>query len=216
MGDTTALGDWKLYQKSKNERTDFDVYVYRKLVIKGKTTVEDRYDYTVAFRGSHEWLDWALQDIYQIGLNISNIQAEDASAYVGQLVRTDYQNMRNLYLTGHSLGGYLAQWVQSEMIDGALPGSALLAVTFNAPGFNPIENPVNTGEFQKKVMKKIENHKKNKYDNLITNHRIKEDIISALGTKIGTLHTYSLTQDEVDIPVRYFHSPARFEQVNLK
>ncbi|EOP16262.1 MULTISPECIES: glycoside hydrolase domain-containing protein [Bacillus] len=216
IGETTALGDWKLYQRSTNERTSFDVYVYRKLVIKGKTTVEDKYDYTVAFRGSHDWLDWVLQDVYQVGLNISNIQAEDASAYVGQLVRTDYQNMRNMYLTGHSLGGYLAQWVQSEIIDGALPGSALLAVTFNAPGFNPIENPTNTGEFQKKVMKKIENNKNNKYDSLIINHRIEKDVVSPLGTKLGTVHIYSVSLDEVDIPARYFHSPARFEQVNLK
>ncbi|MGI2734273.1 glycoside hydrolase domain-containing protein [Bacillus cytotoxicus] len=216
IGETTALGDWKLYQKYKNERTELDAYVYRKLVIKGKTTVEDRCDYTVAFRGSQQWQDWILQDYQQILLNLDKLQAEDASAYVGQLVRTDYQNMRNMYLTGHSLGGYLAQWVQSEMIDGALPGSALLAVTFNAPGFNSIENPAFPSEFQKKVMKKIENHKKNKYDSLIINHRIKEDLISAFGTKIGTLHVYSLTQDIIELPLKYFHDAARFEQVTLK
>ncbi|QIE35671.1 DUF1906 domain-containing protein [Bacillus tropicus] len=216
IGETTALGNWKLYQKYKNERTDLDVYVYRKLVIKGKTTVEDRYDYTVAFRGSQQWQDWILQDYEQILLNLDKLQAEDASAYVEQLVRTDYQNMRNMYLTGHSLGGYLAQWVQSEMIDGALPGSALLAITFNAPGFNSIENPAFPSEFQKKVMKKIENNKNNKYDSLIINHRIKEDLISLFGTKLGTLNVYSLTQDTIELPIKYFHDAARFEQVKLK
>ncbi|MFK4335047.1 hypothetical protein ABH955_005779 [Bacillus sp. RC240] len=37
-----------------------------------------------------------------------------------------------------------------------------------------------------------------------------------MGTKLGTVHIYSVTQDELDIPARYFHSPTRFEQVNLK
>ena len=60
-----------------------------------------------------------------------------------------------LYFTGHSLGGYLAQWVQSEIIDGNVPWTDSFAVTFNAPGFNTTKIPTNFSEYQEKVTKKL-------------------------------------------------------------
>ncbi|HDX9614125.1 TPA: DUF2974 domain-containing protein, partial [Bacillus toyonensis] len=219
IGSTNSAG-WTLYQKSTNVRTDFDVYVYRKLVIKGAKDVENKYDYTVAFRGSQQWKDWVV-DFLQVGQNYANLQAEDAAAYVGQLIRTDYQNMKKLYITGHSLGGFLAQWAQSEIIDGAIPSAESLAVTFSAPGFMPSLVPDNT--FKIKVLNKLKNEHDGggKYNSRIINHRIQQDIVAKFGDDLGTVHTYNGYNQVIEsannplLKAQYYHSPDRYEEREL-
>ncbi|ARO16880.1 hypothetical protein protein [Bacillus cereus G9241] len=120
-----------------------------------------------------------------------------------------------LYFTGHSLGGYLAQWVQSEIIDGNVPWTDSFAVTFNAPGFNTTKIPTNFSEYQEKVTKKINNNDdQHKYDNFIINHRIMQDGISLFGTKLGTVNHYSTKMEGLD--VNYYHSLDRFKELDLR
>ncbi len=130
-------------------------------------------------------------------------------------IDTDCKWMSHLYITGHSLGGYLAQWVQSEIIDGNLPWTDSFAVTFNAPGFNTEKLFPNFSEYQEKVTKKIKNNDdEHKYDNFIVNHRIIQDVISLFGTKLGTVHHYTAKLNGLD--GEYYHSPSRFKELDLR
>ncbi|NWK71107.1 DUF2974 domain-containing protein [Bacillus paramycoides] len=188
------------------EPTSFNVYVYRKEISK------EKYAYTVAFRGSQQWEDWVV-DYLQVGKNVEGLQAEDAAAFVRQLIHTDFTKMSHMYITGHSLGGYLAQWVQSEMIDGVLPWVESFTVTFNAPGFNPLMKFIDNG-YKAKVLAKLKNDKDNKYDGLIINHRIDQDIISCFGDDLGTVYVYDSTVEggkEQGFLIEYYHDLARLQ-----
>ncbi|WP_325166715.1 Mbeg1-like protein [Viridibacillus soli] len=145
--------------------------------------------------------------------NIGGLQIGEAVDYVRELIQTDSEMMSHMYITGHSLGGYLAQYVQSEMIDENLPWVESFAVTFNAPGFSPSINFADIAH-QAKVIKKRANDKLKKYDDLIVNHRINLDIISFFGDDLGTVYTYSTVEGSMN-PL-YYHSLDRFKEVNLK
>ncbi|HDR7851204.1 TPA: DUF2974 domain-containing protein, partial [Bacillus toyonensis] len=209
-------GGWVLHKKHTNQSiTSFDVYVYRKEISK------DKYAYTVAFRGSQQWQDWVIQDLLQVGLSVGGLQIGEATNFVKELIETDGKKMSHLYITGHSLGGYLAQWVQSEMIDENIPWVESNTVTFNAPGLSPNINFLELAH-QAKVIKKLANSKLKKYDDFIINHRIEQDKISKFGFDLGILYAYDGynktiedTKGLKDI-IAYYHSCSRFKEVNLK
>ncbi|MGF9977343.1 glycoside hydrolase domain-containing protein [Viridibacillus arvi] len=201
-------GGWKLYRKNSDSATSFDVHVYRKEISSGK------YAYTVAFRGSQEWQDFVV-DILQIGANIGGLQIGEAVDYVRELIQTDSKMMSHMYITGHSLGGYLAQYVQSEMIDENLPWVESNTVTFNAPGFDPFIYADN--EHKTKVIKKLANDFLDKYNDRIINHRIMQDAVSFFGDDLGTVYTYvSTVNGSKDPDLLYYHSLDRFKEVNLE
>ncbi|MBC2688171.1 DUF1906 domain-containing protein (plasmid) [Bacillus toyonensis] len=211
----TSPGGWVLHQKHRVNKNGFDAYVFRKKMPTDSTEVP-KYAYTIAFRGTQkEEPGDIFQDIYQVLLNFGGLQADSAVNLVKKLIETDYRMISQLYFTGHSLGGYLAQWVQSEIIDGNLPWTDSFAVTFNAPGFNSEKLFPNFSEYQEKVTKKIKNNKdEHKYDNFIINHRIIQDVISLFGTKLGTVHHYFAKLEGLD--GNYYHSPGRFKEVDLR
>ncbi|MDC2865368.1 glycoside hydrolase domain-containing protein [Bacillus sp. BP-3] len=208
-------GNWLLWQKYTDKSMhSFDVYVYRKEISK------DEYACTVAFRGTQQWQDWVV-DILQVGLNAGSYQVDEAIKFVEKLIETENKWMSHLYITGHSLGGYLAQFVQSEIIDENLPWVESNAVTFNAPGLSSSINFLDI-VYQAKVSRKLANNKLKKYDDLIINHRIDQDIISRFGDDLGTVYVYDKynktiedTKGQKDI-IEYYHHCSRFKEVNLK
>ncbi|WP_028402235.1 glycoside hydrolase domain-containing protein [Ectobacillus panaciterrae] len=211
----TSPGGWVLHKKHANQSiTSFDVYVYRKEISK------EKYAYTVAFRGSQQWQDFVV-DFLQVGLNMGGLQIGEAANFVKELIETDGKEMSHLYITGHSLGGYLAQWVQSEMIDGNIPWVESNTVTFNAPGFSPSINFLDITH-QAKVIKKLANNELKKYDDLIINHRIEQDIISKFGFDLGILYVYDKYNKTIEDTkgrkeiIEYYHNCSRFKEVNLK
>ncbi|MGS0413905.1 glycoside hydrolase domain-containing protein [Bacillus cereus] len=146
----TSPGGWVLHQKHRIGQNGFDAFVFRKKMPKDLTETP-KYAYTVAFRGTQvEEINDILEDLYSVVGNFGGLQTGSAVDLVKKLIETDHKMITHMYFTGHSLGGYLAQWVQSEMIDGNLPWADSFTVTFNAPGFNPFKLPINFGEFQKK------------------------------------------------------------------
>lgn len=209
-------GGWVLHKKNTDTSiTSFDVYVYRKEISK------EKYAYTVAFRGSQQWQDWVVQDLLQVGLNLGGLQIGEAANFVRKLIETDGKKMSHLYITGHSLGGYLAQWVQSELIDENIPWVESNTVTFNAPGLSPTINFLDLTH-QAKVIKKLASNELKKYNDFIINHRIEQDIISKFGFDLGILYAYDGynktiedTKGRTDI-IAYYHSCSRFKEVNLK
>ncbi|MEW9576622.1 DUF1906 domain-containing protein [Bacillus toyonensis] len=214
VGKFTSPGNWVLYQQYTNSRTSFDVQVYRKLVFKGEKPEEDKFVYTVAFRGSQEAMDWAV-DVAQVVGNIGGLQAEDAASFVRQLIRTDYSKMTHMYIIGHSLGGYLAQFVQSEIIDGNLPWVESYAVTFNAPGLSPFKTFDEV--FYKKLSDKIyEEHEHEKYDGRILNHQMIFDAVSGVGgDNLGRVIKYANKELHDPLDLKYHHSLTRFEELKL-
>lgn len=91
---------------------------------------------------------------------------------------------KSLSLTGHSLGGYLAQSVASR--------TGVPAVTFNAPGASAV--------------KKGENHN-------ITNYIREHDVVGMFGTHLGTVVKYRDVHPNLDPRDRYVvrnHSISQF------
>ncbi|MBW3496248.1 glycoside hydrolase domain-containing protein [Bacillus sp. FDAARGOS_1420] len=210
----TSSGGWVLHQKHRIDTNGFDAFVFRKKMPTDLTKTP-KYAYTVAFRGTQkEELNDILEDLYSVVGNFGGLQSRSAIDLVKKLIETDYKMITHMYFTGHSLGGYLAQWVQSEIIDGTLPWLDSFTVTFNAPGFNNFKLPINFLEFQKKVDYKLSQNEKHKYDSLIINHRISEDPISRFGSKLGRLNEYEAKKG--DSGLEYYHSLARFKELNLK
>ncbi|AOM13820.1 lipase family protein [Bacillus thuringiensis] len=207
--DSESPGAWKLYKKYTNPGTSFTAYVYRKRYY---TEIESElYDYTFSFRGTADTLDY-IEDVLQVVGNVGGLQAEDAVNYMRNLISKDAKLIHNVYFTGHSLGGYLAQWVQSEIIDQSLfQSNNTFTITFNAPGLSPFIFPV-ISPYQAKVMGKIIRDKVKKYDNYIHNYRIKQDSISLWGDNLGKVYSYS-AKGLGDIG--YYHNLDRFKELSL-
>ncbi|WP_033717171.1 glycoside hydrolase domain-containing protein, partial [Bacillus cereus] len=210
---STSPGGWILHDKYTNKFTSFDVFVYRKEISK------DKYAYTVAFRGSQQWQDWVI-DFLQVGSNIGGLQVGEAAKFVGKLIETDRDKMSHLYITGHSLGGYLAQWAQSEMVDENIPWVESNAVTFSAPGLTTSINFLDITH-QAKVVTKLAKDKLKKYDDFIINHRIHKDLVSFIGDDLGIVHVYAQYHKEIEdtknplLIAQHYHGPGRFKEVEL-
>ncbi|MDT3495925.1 hypothetical protein NLU03_16280 [Bacillus toyonensis] len=85
-------------------------------------------------------------------------------------------------------------------------------MTFNAPGFNPLMKFIDN-VYKVKVISKLAKDKLNKYDSLIINHRIKQDIISGFGDDLGTVYHYDINTEGLP---DYHHDIKRFKEVDLK
>ncbi|MEX0417934.1 Mbeg1-like protein [Bacillus sp. C30] len=208
--DSWSPGAWQLYKKYTNPGTSFTVYVYRKRYYTDVDT--GLYDYTFSFRGTADTMDY-VENVLQVVGNVGGLQAEDAVNYMRNLIHNDEKWIQHIYFTGHSLGGYLAQWVQSEIIDQSLfkLDKKTFTVTFNAPGLSSIIFPI-ISSYQAKVMSKIMRDKLNKYDNYIHNYRIKQDSISLWGDNLGKVYSYN-AKGSGDIG--YYHNLDRFKELNL-
>jgi hypothetical protein len=139
-----------------------------------------RYDYTFAFRGtvgnkfppSPGWLN----NLRQTVSNSDRGQIQQAERLVDGIISNPNNNVRRVYFTGHSLGGYLSQWMEARMQEGdGVRGTSTMtgATTFNAPGLSqPLvgQGPHGTmTSHQLTVSHKIRN--RSSYTN-ITNYRI--------------------------------------------
>jgi len=207
--DSESPSEWKLYEKYTNRGTSFTVYVYRKHYY---TDINlGLYDYIFSFRGTDDTLDY-IENVLQIVGNIGGLQAEDAVNYVRNFISKNVNLIHNVYFTGHSLGGYLAQWVQNEIIDQSLfQSNKTFTITFNAPGVSPFIFPF-ISPYQAKVMGKISRDKVKKYDNYIHNYRIKQDSISLWGDNLGKVYSYSAKESG---DIRYYHNLDRFKELSL-
>ena len=144
----------------------------------------NKYSYAIAYRGTDSWYD-VVTDVEEVWLNRAKGQTNDAANLIST-IRTRYSsNMDGLYFTGHSLGGYLAQWVQSEITDGVIGMNVPTATyTYNAPGFTQNIPPFG-GElptFYNKVKEKLKNP--SKYTT-IENISVNGDLVSLVGTTLG-------------------------------
>ena len=152
----------------------------------------------IAYRGTEPtasgWNDFIADA--QLALLNSNHQINNAQRYASNSI-LDQLDTTSLYITGHSLGGYLSQKISYDVIKNKLTDDLLMffwnrskirnkledetyfkkGVTFAGPGFLPsiIAPPVPVTALLS-----------DKYNNKIVNYRIDGDKISQYGLKLGS------------------------------
>lgn len=104
------------------------VKVYRK-------RYDSKYYYIFAFRGTTSGRDIIASDFAEVVLGGEINQVSSSVSYVNSIISRDRGIMDKVYFTGHSLGGYLAAWCESDLVDGiiSVPNGSYCR-TFNAPG----------------------------------------------------------------------------------
>lgn len=202
----TLPGSWTFYKQYTDPSTSFTVQVYRQPYCEDVCT--NKYAYAFAFRGSQEPLDY-LVDASQVVGNIGGLQVQDAVNYVKNIINSDKTSIHHIFFTGHSLGGYLAAWVQSDMVDGYLPMGDSYTITFNAPGLSANFAP----NLQSvKVANKMIADKTGAYDGYIQNYRINKDLVSFFGDDLGMVYAYDAIGSG---GLLYYHGIDRFKELGL-
>lgn len=129
--------------------------------------------FVIAYRGSEQKADFVTDA--GLFLNLTETQLPSAKELAGAVFRYIEDNEKaEVYITGHSLGGYLAQKITYMIETGELEiknkEAFKGAVTFNAPGvWKKDYSASDWGNIQK-----------GNYDNLITNYIITVDIVSGM------------------------------------
>ncbi len=118
------VGDWEVLDHRDIGTSNFNGTAFKN----GK-------DIVIAFRGSQQAMDWFLN--LGIAFQGFHLQVLDGIVFVNDILK-NYPD-HNITLTGHSLGGFIAQATTYELLRGnLLPNNDFNFVgtsTFNAPGF---------------------------------------------------------------------------------
>lgn len=186
----TRLG-WKHY-KSVKHKNSLQYKIYRKK--NGKKN-----DYTIAISGSKQLKDY-WSDFEEITLSEYTGQSKQLIKDINKFYKKDEKDINKFYITGHSLGGFLASLAVSDVVLHEriknIPKSKVKGYTYNAPGIKKhrigiikasifvggariglIEDPIN--------VKKIK--EKKKFKNYIINYNIKGDVVNEFGTQLGAI-----------------------------
>jgi len=156
--------------------------------------------YNLVFSGTDELWDVATYIPMMINEDYCT-QMDEAINTAKKIKNYAPTNITKLYITGHSLGGYLAAYVTSDLVDSSLSSSSksrisvndisnfltldnVKGVTFGAPGFY-------VGNMKWTVIKKVQqittwgqekktNNQNKKYDNYIENYTNEYDPVGHL------------------------------------
>jgi hypothetical protein len=160
---------WELIDVSPIINNGFQAAVYAKT---SSLQSDNTYsEIVIAYRGSiplpsndidEIYKDWIVNDFAYIGQGIKPPQYTTAQQYYDFAVTNYASSNANIEITGHSLGGALAQLVGSH--------TGKNTVTFNAPGVFPVaqKDPLTFSHY-----------------NNITNYTIMNDIAGSFSTHIG-------------------------------
>ena len=178
----SELNGWKLVDSyiigtsSKGKELFFAANTYQNTNTK---------DVVVAFRGTDDGWDW-LENlvIYPIPWT-SHPQAVDAELYINKIAK---KYSSKIYITGHSLGGYLAAYATGAISNTSNKDKLAKCAIFNGLGMD-LTAP-----------KEIKNGLKSSKSK-ISNYRINDDLVSIIGTHYGTEYPkYDLIWD---VAVKY-------------
>ena len=115
---------WKVVDYSEDNRT-------RKIDNFSATTYKNGNNIIIAYRGTNENLEW-LDNVVCYGLGNYHTEEEQARAYAKKIVQL-YPDC-SIYITGHSLGGYLAQIGTAELVQRRMDGNLKRVAYFNGIG----------------------------------------------------------------------------------
>lgn len=193
LASTKEVSDWKLVNYSKIQTT----YLENTALFTGMTFKKGN-DIVIAYRGTDfdDLGDWVQDILY--GLVNTSGQEGAAQAYalaVAEHYLKENQNI-NIYVTGHSLGGYLTQIGGATLLEYCQKNVKEISyfngmgVDFwsnlkNAIGIDEIQNDLNIKNFRTQIFNKL---KKN--NSIVYSHQINGDLISSLGTHAGTVIGY--------------------------
>ncbi|MGG1397301.1 leucine-rich repeat domain-containing protein [Bacillus salipaludis] len=140
----------------------------------------------IAYRGSDQIRDWAGQDLDLLVKSTAGDQV-DPALDLKERIKNKYPNAQ-LFFTGHSLGGWLAQRIAADELEISDDSSFTKAVTFNAPGFS---EPWKWGlSFDYLTLDEWNNRNTEKYKNHIDNVYITEDTVGSLYRHLGNDITF--------------------------
>ncbi|WP_176392066.1 DUF6792 domain-containing protein [Marininema halotolerans] len=153
---------------------------FQAIAVKNKKTGE----VIIAYRGSdteNYGADWWGQN-YSLWSQDNGLQDVSAKEFVEEVKKNPKTKNSSIVLTGHSLGGYLAQKAAKE--------TGLPAVTYNAPGLKPTSNysvrGILKGVFNKRLnlWEDVKNSTGGNDDQVI-NYVNKKDAVGSFGLHYG-------------------------------
>ena len=115
---------WKVVDYSEDNRT-------YKIDNFSATTYKNGNNIIIAYRGTNENLEW-LDNVVCYGLGNYHTEEQQARAYAKKIVQL-YPDC-SIYITGHSLGGYLAQIGTAELVQRGMDGNLKRVAYFNGIG----------------------------------------------------------------------------------
>ncbi len=205
LASTTEVNDWKIMNYAKYNSLVLDGHaVFTAMTFKKDNTI------VIAYRGTDmdDGGDWG-QDFIGYGL-FANAGQEQLAQDYAKIVAQTYPSC-DIYVTGHSLGGYLAQIGASSIVN---KYKVKEISYFNGIGLKFWSNGVKNSKILKNIKKEIDN------SNLLTNatstlnktqdeamknlntfknsggkivsHYTKGDWVSMLGTHVGDEEEYKM------------------------
>ena len=176
---------WKIINYV-NKWADIDTYF-------SATTFKNGNNIVIAYRGTNEKIGEWINNI--IGVGLFNYHSEEIWARAYAAVIADNYPQCNIYITGHSLGGYLAQIGTAELL-ASRPNANIIQVSY----FNGIGLKYNKLMFWMKnkelnLLSDFYNHADR--SNLIS-YYIEGDIVSGLGKHSGQKIGFLATQKQID------------------
>lgn len=115
---------WKVVDYTEDNRT-------YKIDNFSATTYKNGNNIIIAYRGTNENLEW-LDNVVCYGLGNYHTEEQQARAYAKKIVQL-YPDC-SIYITGHSLGGYLAQIGTAELVQRGMDGNLKRVAYFNGIG----------------------------------------------------------------------------------
>ena len=158
------------------------------------TTYKNGNNIVIAYRGTDSELGEWVNNI--VGVGLLNYHSEEgyAKQYAKKITKL-YPNC-NIYITGHSLGGYLAQFGASEIILNHDANNLKKVAYFNGIGLKYNKLLFFT---KNDVLDSLERfYNENENDPNLISYNICGDVVSALGTHSGAIISYIATSDAID------------------
>jgi len=132
-----SQSNWTRVGSPQTGSLGFSMNVYHRPVGNGQ------YDYVFAFRGTVDLPGW-WNNLNQVIFGSESGQIQEAERLVESILNDISRDINEIHFTGHSLGGYLSQWMEARIrINCGTEANCQFrgtshetsAVTFNAPGF---------------------------------------------------------------------------------
>ncbi len=198
VSNSNEMKGWKVAEAVYNPLTGFEAAAY----VKDDNIV-------IAMRGSESedladiLQDWVVADIagFISGLNW---QLPAMETFVKNVVKKYGDSYDKFYVTGHSLGGYLALMAGSQLVWKGVKEKIERVVTFNGLGLSP--SPISS------ILDVDDYHNLLIIRSKVKNYKILGDVVSMIGTTPGDDITRPMSESLGDYGIGKAHSLSSFAE----